>query len=88
MKPLVFIVGPTAVGKTKWAIEWAEKSHAGILNCDSIQAYKELKIGSAKPDFAKYPHIDFYLFDEMAPPQLWTAGDFRKKALAILKNKS
>ena len=85
MKPLVFIVGPTAVGKTEWAIQWAEQSPACILNSDSIQIYKDLKIGSAKPDFKKYPHIHFALFNEVSAPKTWTAGVFRKKALAVLK---
>ena len=84
MKPLVFIVGPTAVGKTDWAIQWAEKDSGCILNCDSIQAYKELNIGSAKPDFKKHPSVPFYLFNEISAPQLWTAGDFRRKSLEIL----
>ena len=85
MKPLVFIVGPTAVGKTDWAIQWGNQDSACILNCDSIQAYKDLKIGSAKPDFKKYPRITPYLFDEISAPQIWTAGDFRRKSLEILK---
>lgn len=85
MKPLIFIVGPTAVGKTDWAVLWAEKNSSAILNCDSIQAYKDLNIGSAKPDFKKHPNITFFLFDEISAPQVWTAGDFRRKSLEILK---
>ena len=85
MKSLVFIVGPTAAGKTDWAIQWARQDSACILNGDSIQVYKDLKIGSAKPDFEKWADIDHYLFDEVSAPQIWTAGDFRKKALKILE---
>lgn len=85
MQKLVFILGPTAVGKTNWALEWAEQSSCCLINSDSIQFYKELSIGSAKPDLTKHPHITFYLFNEVSAPQIWTAGDFRKKALGILK---
>lgn len=85
MKPLVFILGPTAVGKTDWALQWAELESGGLLNSDSIQAYKDLNIGSAKPDFKRHSNIKFYLFDEVSAPKVWTAGDFRKKAVEILK---
>ena len=84
MTSLLFIVGPTASGKTDLALEWAKQSSACLVNGDSIQAYKELKIGSAKPDFTKLVHIKHYLFDEISAPQVWTAGDFRRKALKIL----
>ena len=85
MKPLVFIVGPTAVGKTDWAIQWARQDSGCILNCDSIQAYRELNTGSAKPDFKKHSSVPFHLFDEISAPQIWTAGNFRRKALEVLK---
>ena len=85
---LIFIVGQTAVGKTEWALNWAvQEKRAGILNADSIQIYKELNKGSAKPDFSKYPQIPFYLFNELQAPEVCTAGLFRKKALKILNEK-
>ena len=85
MNSLIFILGPTAVGKTNWALQWAEQSSACILNSDSIQAYKDLKIGSAKPDFRKHPKITHYLFDEVSAPHVWTAGNFRRKSLEVLR---
>ena len=85
MNSLVFIVGPTAVGKTNLTIQLAEQDSSCIINSDSIQIYKDLKIGSAKPDFTKNPQITPYLFDEICAPQIWTAGDFRRKSLEILK---
>ena len=85
---LIFIVGQTAVGKTERALNWAvQEKRAGILNADSIQIYKELNKGSAKPDFSKYPQIPFYLFNELQAPEVCTAGLFRKKALKILNEK-
>ena len=85
MHSLVFILGPTASGKTAWALQWAEQNSSCIINGDSIQAYKDLKIGSAKPSFKNQPSLTHYLFDEISAPQVWTAGDFRRKALEVLK---
>ena len=83
---LIGVLGPTAVGKTRLSFYLAEKLSASILNCDSISMYKGLDIGSAKP--VKEIHqakIPLFLFDEWEPPQVGTAGAFRKKALTILK---
>lgn len=90
MPQLIFILGPTAVGKSEWAIKWVKSQpseNMGILNCDSIQIYKDLNIGSAKPDFSKHPDINFYLFDVLKAPEVGTAGFFREKALQVLKQK-
>ena len=85
-QPVVFITGPTASGKTDLALDWAGRGPSGLINSDSIQACRELDKGSAKPDFALYPHVDFYLFNEVTAPGFWTAGDFRRKALGLLSN--
>ena len=49
MDKIIVIAGPTAVGKTKFAIAIAEKFNAEIVSCDSMQLYKYMDIGSAKP---------------------------------------
>ena len=85
---LVFLVGPTATGKTKLSLELAKKWSASILNCDTIQMYKGLDIGSAKPSIkerTKKPPPFYYFFDMWQPPFVCTAGLFRKEALTILK---
>ena len=84
MNSLIFIVGSTAVGKTDLAFELAKKNSACIVNADSIQIYKELNIGSSKPDFKKHPTTDCFLFDVASAPEVWTAGDFRKNCLEVL----
>ncbi len=81
---VIFLLGPTAVGKTDLSFYLAEKLSASILNCDSIQMYKGLDVGSAKPVEENKKHTCF-LFDEWEPPFTCTAGEFRKKALAILE---
>ena len=49
MKPIIVIVGPTGVGKTRLSIELAKRMDAEIINGDSVAIYKKLDIGSAKP---------------------------------------
>lgn len=83
---VIFLVGPTAVGKTNLSFYLSEKLSAPILNCDSIQMYKGLDIGSAKPILKKSEKKNsIFLFDEWDPPFICTAGVFRKKALSVLK---
>lgn len=85
--PLIFIVGPTAVGKSQWALDSAYKFHGAVVNFDSMQFYKGLDIGTAKPtleDFLKAPH---YLFDEVSLGGEFTAGKFREKALSLIQEK-
>ena len=56
---IVFIVGPTAVGKTAVACELAQRISGEIISCDSMQVYKEVSIASSKPDpqtLLKIPH--------------------------------
>ena len=48
MKPITFVVGPTASGKSEYAINLAKKYHAEIINADSQQIYQELEIGTNK----------------------------------------
>jgi len=72
------VVGATATGKSQWALNMAEKHRGVIFNCDSVQIYKHLNVGSAKPssgDFARVPH---HLFDLISAPDSITAGDYRR----------
>jgi tRNA dimethylallyltransferase len=82
---LLFVVGPTASGKSDLAIEIAERTHAEILNCDSIQFFKGVDIGAAKPppkDLARVPH---HLVSHLELGAEYTAGDFRRDALRLLE---
>ncbi len=60
MKPLLHILtGPTAVGKTEWALRWAEARGAEIVSCDSLLFYRGMDLGTAKPtvvELARAPH--------------------------------
>lgn len=84
MNPLIFVVGPTGAGKSAWAIACAQERGGVILNCDSVQAYQGLDIGTAKPSVADRELVPHFLFDIIAPPGVLTAGDYRMHALPVL----
>src|ERR1019366_4950444 len=60
MKPVLHVLtGPTAVGKTEWALRWAEANGAEIVSCDSLLFYRGMNLGTAKPtaaERARVPH--------------------------------
>ncbi len=75
---VVFVVGATATGKSSWALQMAKRHQGVIFNCDSIQIYKGLDVGSAKPSRQDYNEVPHFLFDLAAPPQTLTTGDYRR----------
>ncbi|MDP0498604.1 MAG: tRNA (adenosine(37)-N6)-dimethylallyltransferase MiaA [Verrucomicrobiota bacterium JB022] len=60
---LVFLVGPTAVGKTELALQWAEQLGADILSCDSLCVYRGMDIGTAKPSAEEQARVPHYGID-------------------------
>lgn len=77
-KPVIFIMGTTASGKTDWALKLAQKYQGVIVNCDSVQLYKKLNIGAAKPTLAERALVPHYLLDYVEPPHEMTAGQYRR----------
>ena len=59
---IILISGPTASGKSNFAIEFAKKNNGEIINADSMQVYKELKILSARPLLKDYKNIKHHLY--------------------------
>ena len=64
---VIVICGPTASGKTSLSIELAKKINGEIVSCDSMQIYKEMDIGTAKPDEEEKQGIKHYLIDIVSP---------------------
>ena len=75
---IVVIIGPTGVGKTKLSVELAKRIDAEIINCDSMQVYKELNIGTAKVTEEEKEGIVHHLLDIVEPSDLYTVYDYQR----------
>lgn len=78
--PLVVIVGPTAVGKTKMAIELALRLGGEVVTADSMQVYKGLDIGTDKPTAAERKGVPHHLIDIVEPDQRFNVAQYQKLA--------
>jgi tRNA dimethylallyltransferase len=82
---LVAIVGPTASGKTALSLALAERFGGEIVNCDSVAVYREFEIGTAKPSLKERSRAPHHLIDIIGPTELFTAGDYSRRARAVLQ---
>lgn len=81
MKPkVIVIIGPTASGKTSLSIELAKQIKGEIISCDSMQIYKDMDIGSAKPTKEERQGIQHYLIDEVLPTERFSVAEYKKRA--------
>ncbi|MCZ4222035.1 tRNA (adenosine(37)-N6)-dimethylallyltransferase MiaA [Pedobacter rhodius] len=83
-KTLIVIVGPTAIGKTALAIDIAKQYNTEILSADSRQFYKEMEIGTAKPDAEELAAAKHHFINSHSITQLFSTGDFEIEALKII----
>ena len=81
---LIVLVGPTAVGKTRWAIEIARALNTEIVNADSRQIYRRMPIGTATPTAEERAEITHHFVDFVEPDSAYSAGQFEKEASAWL----
>jgi len=82
---VVAILGPTATGKSSLALHLAEKFGGEIISADSVQVYRGLDIGSAKPSAEDRRRIPHHLIDILEPEQDYSASAFRGHADAIIR---
>ena len=86
-KPIVFLLGPTASGKTEWAIKWQNQfENFEIISVDSVMVYKECNVGSAKPSdiiLKKHPH---HLVNHVSLNRIFSVADFYKAAIKLIEN--
>ncbi len=82
----LFIMGPTATGKTDLAIACAEQFDMDIVSVDSALVYRDMDIGSAKPDAATLLRAPHKLVDILDPAESYSAGLFREDALLEMAN--
>lgn len=78
--PVVFIAGPTAVGKTDLSINLAKELNGEIISADSMQIYKYMDIGTAKITEVEMSGIKHHLIDEVEPDVEFSVVDFQKRA--------
>ena len=77
---VIVIVGPTASGKTSTSIEVAKKLNGEIVSADSMQIYKEMNIGTAKPTIEEMDGIKHYMLDIVAPDEEFNVSKYKKMA--------
>ena len=86
-KPVIFLLGPTAAGKTDWAINWQNQfKFLEIISVDSVMVYKECNIGSAKPSdevLEKYPH---HLINHVSVKNIFSVANFYDAAHQLIKD--
>ena len=82
---VIVICGPTASGKTALSIELAKKINGEIVSADSMQIYKEMDIGSAKPTKEEMQGIKHYLIDFVNPDKRYSVANYKKDAKEKIK---
>ena len=82
---IISIIGPTGVGKTKLSVELAKRLNGIIINCDAMQVYKYLDIGTAKIKESEKEGVPHYLFDFVEPTENYTVFDYQQDARRLIE---
>lgn len=82
---VIIIGGPTASGKTSLSIELAKRINGEIISADSMQIYKDMNIGTAKPKEIEMQGIKHYLLDIITPEERFSVADYKTKAKEAIK---
>ena len=82
---VIVICGPTASGKTALSIELAKKVNGEIVSCDSMQIYKEMDIGTAKPTLEEMQGIKHYMIGIISPNERYSVADYKKDAKKAIR---
>lgn len=83
-KRLNIVLGPTAVGKSDYAIELAKSLSSPVISCDSRQIYKEMSIGTAVPSASQLAEVKHYFIHSHSVENIYTAGKYEIEALDLL----
>ena len=86
MNNIICVVGPTASGKTKLSIELAKRYDGEILSCDSMQIYRGMTIGTAKPTPEEMDGIPHHMIDIIDPGEAFSVGRYVEMADPILQD--
>lgn len=82
---VIVICGPTASGKTALSIELAKKINGEIVSADSMQIYKDMNIGTAKPTIDEMQGIKHYLLDFVSPEERYSVAQYKQDAKRAIK---
>ncbi len=83
-KPAIFLMGPTASGKTGAAVHCYSKLPVEIISVDSALVFKDMNIGTAKPDAETLAAVPHHLIDIIPPTEAYSAASFRSDALKLM----
>jgi tRNA dimethylallyltransferase len=83
---VLVIAGPTAVGKTGFALQLAEYLNAEIVSADSRQVYRRMNVGTAKPTETERLRVPHHLVDDLEPDEPFSAGAFARSATAHIQD--
>lgn len=84
IKKIIYIVGPTASGKTDLSLELCKHIDAEIIGADSMQIYKHIEIGTAKPTKEEIGKTKYHLIDFVEPDSIYTASQFKDDAQSLI----
>lgn len=85
-RELIVVAGPTAVGKTKFAIEAALAVGGEVVSCDSMQLYQYMDIGSAKPTAEEQAKVKHWLVDQIDPAQPFSVAEYQRLAKSAIED--
>jgi tRNA dimethylallyltransferase len=86
MYDAIVIIGPTAVGKSDVAVEVAERLGGEIISADSMQVYKGLDIGTAKPSADMLARVPHHMIDVASPEESYSVAEYRRAAGEVILN--
>ena len=84
LPPAIFLMGPTASGKTGVAVELVQHLPVELISVDSALVYRDMNIGTAKPDASTLARAPHHLIDIIAPTEAYSAAAFRHDALRLM----
>ncbi|RLA25737.1 MAG: tRNA (adenosine(37)-N6)-dimethylallyltransferase MiaA [Gammaproteobacteria bacterium] len=84
LPPAIFLMGPTASGKTALSVKLAQQLNAEIISVDSALVFKGMDIGTAKPTLEERAGIPHHLIDILDPTESFSTGAFRKQSLELM----
>lgn len=86
LQKILVLVGPTAVGKTELSLRLAEELQAEIISADSMQVYRGMDIGTAKPSTEERSRVTHHLLDVVEPDETFNVADYINLAEKVLKD--